>query len=71
MTYYYNKNNCNHEDKAPYTKKDRKDPTSNFHKRFQTREEKTDSLIIDSNTVYEVDEECIEKYLSSVNKKKE
>ena len=62
MTYYYNKNSYNHEGKTPYTKKNIKDPTSNF--------QKTDSLIVDNNTVYEIDEECIKKYLNSINKNK-
>lgn len=70
MAYYYYKNNCNHEDKIPYHLKKRKDPTSNFYKEYHVKDKETDSLIIDNNTVYEIDEDCIKKYLKSVNKNK-
>lgn len=70
MAYYYNKHNCNHEDKISYYKKNINDPTSNFHKKYQVKEKETDSLIIDENTVYEIDQDCIKKYLKSNNNKK-
>ncbi len=69
MDYYYSKNNSNLNKNRSHYQNQRTPLNSDYIKDLRDMNSIQDTLIIDGNTVYEIDEECFEKLVKS-NKSK-
>lgn len=75
MDYYYSKNNSKPNKNIPYYHKEKTALDSYYSRNSTDINPNKDTLIIDGNTVYEIDEECFKKHLqakkaSRINSKK-
>ncbi|NLJ90215.1 MAG: hypothetical protein GX323_04875 [Clostridiales bacterium] len=65
MDYYYSKNKSRPGKNRPYYHNQRTPLDSYYSRNLANMDPKQDSLIIDENTVYEIDEECFKKLIDS------